>query len=111
MRLRRGFVLAVETERARGPDVGEVRALRVHVIVDAEDDDVVLRHEVDFRLVERIAVDDGDVVAIVPERVFVRNDHVEAGRDGALHHVEAAEHRRRDACDAVSGPPDLNVSR
>jgi hypothetical protein len=30
---------------------------------------------------------------------------------GALDHVEAGEHRGRDARHRVSGPPDLKVSR
>ena len=35
---------------ARRTDVGEVGPLRVHVIVDAEDDDVVLPQEIELRL-------------------------------------------------------------
>ena len=33
------------------------------------------------------------VVTIVPEGVLVRDDHVQAGFDRALHDAEAAEHR------------------
>jgi hypothetical protein len=107
MRLRRRFVLAVQTQRARRPNVDEVRPLCVHVVVHPEDHDVVLPHEIGFGRVHWIAVDAGGVVAIVPVSVLVRDDHVEAGGGRLLHNLERAEHRRRDAFYFCLWPAEL----
>ena len=71
----------------------------MHMVVDAEDDDVVLPHEVDLRFVERVIPDDRHVVAIIPVGVFVRDDHVQPRGTGTLDDIERAEHGRRDAFD------------
>ena len=71
----------------------------MHVIVHAEHDDVVLAHEIDLELVARIAAHDRYVVAVVPIRVLVRNDHVAACFDGAPDNVVRAEHGGRDSFD------------
>ena len=97
----------VEADGARRADVGEVGPLRVHVVVDAEDHDVVLRQELELRLVDRVRGDDRLVVAIVPERVLVRDDHVQARRGRLADHVERHERGRRDAGDLGVRPAEL----
>jgi hypothetical protein len=82
----------------------------VHVIVHAENHNIVFGQEVELRLVKRIGVHDRYVVPVIPESIFVRNDHVKAGIGGTLHHVETAEHRRRNAFN-LRGPSGLKVSR
>ena len=99
MRAGRILVLRIEADRARRADVGEVRPLRVHVVVDAEDHDVVLREQLELRLVQRVVGDDGLIVAIVPERVLVRDDHVQPRRARLADHVERHEGGGRDAGD------------
>src|SRR5690606_21366173 len=98
---------AVEADGARRSHVREIRPLRVHVIVDAENDDVVPAHQVDLRLVERIGVDDGHVVAIVPVGDLVRNDHVEAGSRRFLDDLHRHECRGRDAPHRRVGTTEL----
>ena len=108
MRLGRRFVLTLEAESARSSDIGEVGPLRVHVIVNPENDDVVLRHEVDLRLVhEGVGFRDRRVVRIVPVRVLMRDDQVETQSGGLRDRLERAHEGRRDAADDGIGPAEL----
>ena len=111
MRVRSSLIFALETQETCGAHIGEVGTLRMHVIVDAKNHDVVLPHEIDLRRVKRIAADEGDVVAIVPERVFVRNDHVEASGTGSLDDVERHEDGCRDAGDRGIGASNICMYR
>ena len=90
-----GVSRAGSSPSARAAHVGEVRPPIVHVIVHPEDYDVVGGQVVALLAIERVRVDDGDVVAIVPERGFVRQDHVQTRGHRALNGVEAVEQRTR----------------
>ena len=67
MKLRRRFALTVETESGGRADIREIRPLRVHVIVHAEDDDVARARQL------RPARPRRDITAKTgPDRVFER---------------------------------------
>ena len=106
--VRRRFRHGIEADLARGAREREVRPLPVHMIVDPEDRDVVLRHEVDFRLVDQgVGFRDQRVVRIVPVRVLVRDDHVEAERAGLRDRLERTHEGRGDAGDDRVGSAEL----
>ena len=95
VRVRRRFGRRIEADFARGAREREVGPLPVHVIVDPKHDHVVRRHEVNLRLVdERIGFGDHRVVGVIPVRVLVRDDHVEAALAGPRDRLERAHERR-----------------
>ena len=81
----------------------------MHMVVDAEDDDVILPHEVDLRFVERDIADDRHVVAIVPVGVFVRDDRL-APRHCPLERSNEQNTVVAMPLTSTSGPPNEGVA-
>jgi hypothetical protein len=90
---------ALNPDRTKFAHDREVRPHRVHMIVIAPDDHIVLLNVLGLEFVQRVCGEVLGLVAIVPPCVLVRDHHVQSRRVGALKHVEGHHHRGGDAFD------------